>query len=133
MKVNVRINAKQILEDHEEVEQNNCEGEINYYNNGTILEFTEKHEELELKFKMTILKDKIITERNGQNMTFDLENKCNTKLNTPYGMLGMDITTKKIDVIKENDKIKEIHLGYDIELDNKMQYYNMVDILVEEK
>lgn len=133
MPVEVEINSQQIFENNQDSERNICIGEITYHNKGTILQFTEKYENQELKFKMTILGNKIITVRNNQNMIFDLQNKNNTTLNTPYGILSMTITTKKIDIIKEEDKIKEIHLGYDIELENGVQYYNIVDITIKEK
>lgn len=132
MPVEVEINSKQIFENTTDGENNKCEGQITYHNKGAILEFTEKYEDQELKFKMTILNNKIITVRNNQNMIFDLQNKNNTTLNTPYGILNMTITTKKIEVIREENKIKEIHLGYDIELENGMQYYNIVDINIKE-
>lgn len=130
MQVNVEINSKQIFQDHEEEEKNKCEGEITYHNNGTILEFTEKYEDQELKFKMTILKEKIITDRNGQTMIFDLENKNRTTLNTPYGVLNMQVTTKKINITKEAEEIKIIQLEYEIELENSMKYDNEVEIKV---
>lgn len=64
MQVNVEITSKQIFKDHEDEESHKCLGEITYHNNGTVLEFIEKYEEQELKFKMTILEEKIITKRN---------------------------------------------------------------------
>jgi len=128
MKVQVEINSKQIFQDSTDGEKNKCQGEITYHNKGAVLEFIEKYEEQELKFKMTILDNKIITVRNNQNMIFDLENKNNTTLNTPFGVINMTITTKKIDVIREEEQIKEIHLEYDINMENGMQYYNIVDI-----
>lgn len=130
MQVNVEINSKQIFSDHEESETNKCLGEITYHNNGTILEFTEKYEEQELKFKITILTNKIITDRSNQTMVFDLENKNNTTLNTPYGVLNMVIETKKIEVSKENEEIKKIYLEYIINLENNIQYNNQVEIII---
>ena len=44
MKVEIEINSKQVFENSQESEKNNCVGEITYYNKGAILEFTEKHE-----------------------------------------------------------------------------------------
>lgn len=128
MPVEVEIKSKQILEDHEENETNKCQGEIEYHNKGAILKFTEKYEDQELKFKMTILENKIITDRNGQAMIFDLQNKNNTTLNTPYGVLSMVITTKVIDITKEENNIKRIYLEYNIELENSMKYDNIVEI-----
>lgn len=132
MLVEVEINSQQIFENSQDSEKNKCIGEITYYNKGAILQFTEKYENQELKFKMTILHDKIITIRNNQSMIFDIKNKHNTTLNTPYGVLSMKITTKILNVIQQTNKIKEIHLGYEIELENGIQYYNKVDIAINE-
>ncbi len=133
MKVNVEINSKQIMKDGQtETEVNKCEGEITYHQKGAILEFTEIHKEqnLELKFKMTILENKVITDRNGQPMVFDLQNKTNTTLSTPYGELSMTITTNKIDITKEQENIKKIRLEYEIQLENSMDYNNIVEIKI---
>lgn len=133
MKVNVEINSKQIMKDGQtETEINKCVGEITHYEKGTILEFTEKHEEqnIELKFKMTILENKVITERNGQTMIFDLKSKNNTTLSTPYGELNMIITTNKIEIAKNGDFIEKIRLEYEIKLENSMDYDNIVEIIL---
>lgn len=130
MKVTVEINSKQKFCDHEEIEKSKSEGEITYKEKGALLEFTEKYEELnqELHFKMSILENKIITYRNNQTMIFDLQNKNNTTLETPLGTMNMDITTNKINIEKQEDKIKNIHLEYKIELENGMKYDNEVNI-----
>ncbi len=130
MKTNVEIVSKQIYEGKIETESNKCEGEINYLENGTVLEFTEKSELGELQFKMTILKEKIIILRNGQNMTLDLKNKQKATLDTPYGNLSMSIDTKKIQIKKQEEKIKTINLEYEIELENSMKYMNEVNIIL---
>lgn len=130
MKVEVEINSRQIFEDTQESEKSKCIGEITYYNKGAILEFVEKHEEQQLKFKMNILKDKIITNRNNQNLVFDLKIKSRSILETPFGKINMNVTTKKIDIIKLKEEIKEIHLEYVIELENGIKYNNFVDVLL---
>lgn len=130
MQVNVEIKSKQIFSDHEESENSKSKGNIEYHKNGAVLEFTEKNEEQELKFKITILKNKIITDRNNQTMVFDLENKNNTTLSTPYGVVNMVIETKKIEVSKENEKINKIYLEYIIYLENNIQYNNQVEIII---
>ena len=130
MKVNVEITSKQIFENHEEGETNKCVGEIAYHNNGTVLEFTEKYEEQELKFKMTILKEKIITYRNGQPMIFELGKTTKSSIATQYGSIDMNIKTNNIDIQKEDDKIKSILLEYDIEIENQMEYKNRVEIII---
>lgn len=130
MQVNVEITSKQIFKDHEDGESHKCLGEITYHNNGTVLEFTEKYEEQELKFKMTILEEKIITKRNGQDMIFDLKNKNRSILATPYGEINLVITTKKIQISKSNNEIKQIYLEYEIELENGEKYDNIVEIKI---
>lgn len=128
MQVNVEITSKQIFNDHEEGESHKCLGEITYHNNGTVLKFTEKYEEQELKFKMTILEEKVITDRNGQAMIFDLQNKNRSVLITPYGEIELIITTKKIQISKFDNKIKQIYLEYELELENGEKYNNIVEI-----
>ncbi len=128
MKVNVEINSRQIFKNHKESETHKCQGEINYHNNGTVLEFTEKYEEQELKFKMTILENKVITDRNGQAMIFDLENKNHSILVTPYGNINLEVTTKKIEISRQENQIKQIYLEYEIELENGEKYDNVVEI-----
>lgn len=130
MKVNVEIISKQIFEEHEESETNKCLGEITYHNNGTVLEFTEKNKEQELKFKMTILKEKIITYRNGQPMIFELGQTTKSSIATQYGNINMNVKTNNIDIQKEDNKIKSILLEYDIEIENQMEYKNRVEILI---
>ena len=130
MKVNVEINSKQIFEEHEESETNKCLGEITYHNNGTVLEFTEKNEEQELKFKMTILKEKIITYRNGQAMIFELGKTTKSSITTQYGNINMNIKTNNIKIQEVDEQIKSILLEYDIEMENQMEYKNRVEILI---
>ncbi len=133
MKVKVEISSKQKFSDHEETENNTSIGEIIYKENGALLEFTEKYEELnqELHFKMSILENKIITYRNNQTMIFDLENKNSTTLETPLGSMSMDITTNKINIEKQEKEIRRIYLEYEIELENGMKYNNEVEIKLE--
>lgn len=128
MQVNVEIISKQIFQEHEESESHKCLGEITYHNNGTMLEFTEKYEEQELRFKMIILEEKIITKRNGQDMIFDLRNKSKSKLITQYGEINLEVTTKKIQISKQDSEIKQIYLEYEIELENNEKYDNIVEI-----
>lgn len=130
MQVNVEINSKQIFSNHEESEIHKCLGKIEYHNNGTILEFVKKYEQQELKFKTTILEEKVILDRNGQAMIFDLQNKSHSILVTPYGEINLEVTTKKIQISKQNNKIEKIYLEYEIELKNNEKYYNIVEIKV---
>lgn len=131
MKVDVEITSKQVFGDHEEGETNKCIGEITYHNNGTVLEFTEKYEEQELKFKITILKEKIITYRNGQSMIFELGQTTKSSIATQYGNIDMNVKTNNIEIQKEDNEIKSILLEYDIQIENQMEYKNMVEILIK--
>lgn len=134
MKVNVEITSKQIFENHEESETNKCLGEITYHNNGIVLEFTEKNQEQELKFKMTILEEKIITYRNGQPMIFELGKITKSSIATQYGNIDMNVKTNNINIKKENNEIKSILLEYDIQLENQIEYKNRVEIdIIEQK
>ena len=128
MQVNVEITSKQIFKDHEESESYKCLGKVIYHNNGTVLEYTEKYEEQELKFKMIILEEKIIIKRNGQDMIFDLKNRSKSKLVTPYGEINLEVTTKKVQISKQDTKIKQINIEYEIELENGERYDNIVEI-----
>lgn len=130
MQVKVEINAKQKFEDHEESQINKCDGKITYHNKGAILEFTEKYEQEEIKFKLTILTDKIIINRNNQTMILEKGIRTASILNTPYGEMRMNIITKEINLEKEKEEIHNIKLGYEIELENNMKYYNEVNIKI---
>lgn len=131
MEVKVKINSKQIFEDGRiEEENNNTTGNIEYLNNGIILEFIEKYDKEELKFKVNILKDKIVIRRNEQNMILDLNNKTKALLETPYGVINLLVTTKGIEIIKDKENLKKLHLKYQIELEDGMKYDNVVDILI---
>ncbi len=133
MKVKVEINAKQIFDSHEESEINKCDGEITYHNKGAVLEFTEKYEEQDLRFKITILENKVIVDRNNQTMILEIGIRMPSTVNTPYGEMKMNVTTKEINIIKEKEEIKKIKLGYEIELENEMKYYNEVNIEISKK
>ncbi len=130
MKVEVEINSVQIYDNQKGEEHNKCIGEIEYYNNGAVLEFTEKNESTSLNFKITILENKVIVKRNNQDMIFDLQNKYKSTLATPYGNIEMLVNTKKMEIIKESSKIKEINLEYELELENGIKYYNIVTIKI---
>ena len=131
MNVKVKIKAEQIFEDRKDQEENNCEGEIEYLQNGTILKFTEKFEEQELNFKMTILANKIIIDRQNQTMTLDYQKDDNCQINTPYGTMDMVVHTEEIQINKKEDLIQTILLKYLITLENQMKYENIVTITLQ--
>lgn len=133
MQVKVEINAKQKFEDHEESEVNKCDGEITYHNKGAVLKFTEKYEDQALQFKMTILNNKIIIDRNNQTMMLEKGIRTPSIVNTPYGEMKMNVIAKQINIIKEKEEIRKINLGYEIELENDMKYHNEVSIEISKK
>ena len=64
-------------------------------------------------------------------MIFDLEKITESEIKTPYGNIKTNIKTNKIDIKKEENKIKQINLEYNIDLDNKIQYLNKIDIKIK--
>lgn len=128
MQVKVEIISKQKFEDHEKSEVNKCDGEITYHNKGAVLKFIEKYEDQELKFKVTILENKVIVDRNNQIMILEKGIRTPSIVNTPYGEMKMNVITREINIIKEKEEIRKINLGYEIELENDMKYYNEVNI-----
>lgn len=128
MKVEVKIKSEQIFEDRTDSEEHICDGQIEYLEKGTVLEFTEKFEEQELKFKMTILENKIIIVRQNQTMTLDYNIDNNCILETPYGSMNMTVHTQEMKIEKNNELIEKMVLKYKITLENGMQYDNVVTI-----
>lgn len=131
MNVKVSIKAEQIFEDKKDGEEHTSNGEIEYLENGTILKFTEKFEQQELKFKMTILENKIIIDRQNQKMTLDYQRDDNCILETPYGAINMVVHTQDIKIEKDNGLIKTMLLKYKMTLENQTQYDNIVTIKLE--
>ena len=130
MKVKVKIKSEQIFEDRRDSEEHVCEGEIEYLEKGTILKFTEKFEEQELKFKMTILENKIIIDRQNQTITLDHNMDDNCVLETPYGSMNMTVHTQEMQIEKDNELIQNIILKYKITLENGMKYDNIIKLFI---
>ena len=80
---------------------------------------------------MTILKNKIIIDRQNQTMTLDYEKDDNCKLETPYGNMDMMVHTKEMNIEKDEELIHKIILKYQITLQNQMKYDNNVEIELE--
>lgn len=131
MNVKVKIKSEQLFEEHKEQEEHQCEGTIEYLKNGTILEFVEKIEQQELHFKMTLLKEKIVIDRQNQTMTLDYQRDDNCEVATPYGNMKMTVHTTNIQITKQEEKIKQILLEYNICLENGMKYGNRVTIQLD--
>ena len=131
MKVKVLIKSEQIFDDHKEQEEHICDGEIQYLKNGIVLEFVEKFEQQELHFKMNILKEKVIINRQNQAMILDYNKDDNCKVATPYGIMKMKVHTTNIKITNKQELIQELLLEYDISLENNIQYGNRVIIKLE--
>lgn len=131
MNVKVKIKSEQLFKEHKEQEEHQCEGKIEYLKNGTILEFVEKIEQQELHFKMTILKEKIMIDRQNQTMTLDKKKDDNCEIATPYGNMKMTVHTTNMQITKQEETIQQILLEYDICLENGMKYGNRVTIEIQ--
>lgn len=131
MKVKVKIKSEQIFEDRRDSEEHECDGEIEYLKNGAILTFVEKFEQQELNFKMTILDNKMIIDRQNETMTLDYERDDNCKIDTPYGRINMTVHTEEMTIKKQCESIEKILLRYLITLENNMQYENIVTINIK--
>ncbi len=129
--IELEIKSQQIFEEKKEEENNRCRGQIEYKPKETKLQFVKKYEEQTLNFDIIITENKVITKRNGQEMTFDLEKTTKSEMQTPYGNIKMYIKTNKIDIRKEENKIKQINLEYNINLENEIQYLNKINIKIE--
>lgn len=133
MNVKVKIKSEQFFQEHQEQEEHQCKGKITHLKNGTILEFIEKIEQQELHFKMTLLKEKIRIDRQGQTMTLDYQRDDNCEVATPYGNMNMTVHTTNMQIIKQEERIQKILLEYDITLENGMKYANRVTIQLEQE
>lgn len=133
MKIKVEIEAKQKFQDHEEIQNNSCEGEITYLQKGEILEFIEKQQEHEMHFKMTVLPNKVISVREGQQMIFDLEKEDHVKYETPYGILYMKIHTQEIIQKRKENRLQQVILRYTMTLENGECYDNEVTFLITQE
>lgn len=124
----IKIKSEQIFEDRKECEEHTCEAEMRYLENETQLTFTEKYEQQELDFKITILNNKVIINRQNQTMILDYEKDDNCILETPYGSMNMTVHTQDIQIEKKEKLIQKIILKYNIILQNQMQYDNIITI-----
>ena len=80
---------------------------------------------------MIILQDKIILEKQDQNMIFELAKTTKSTMHTPYGDIHMNIITNQIKILKQEEHIKKIILHYIIELENSIPYQNQLEIIIK--
>lgn len=99
------------------------------YQKGIVLSWEIPKEEKH--FHMTILQDKILLKKQGQDMVFELEKTTKSTMNTVYGNINMYITTNKMKVLKQGEKIKKIVLEYQIELENSTAYQNQLELIIK--
>lgn len=132
MKIKVIIEAKHFFEGHMEEDRNECEGELSYFEKGEVLEFIEKQKEMDLHFKLTVLPNKIISIREGQQMIFDTTQKDHMQYETPFGVLHMVMETQEIEVKREENKIQQIKLKYITTIEQTDSYENEVCFIIEE-
>jgi uncharacterized beta-barrel protein YwiB (DUF1934 family) len=128
MKVKVETRTIQVIDGKEETIIQNGVGEINKFEKGSILLWQVPKENLH--FKMTILDDKVLLKKQDQDMVFELNRTTKSVLQTQYGELDMNITTTGIEVVCENEQIKEIRLWYNIEIENLTKYENKIEIKI---
>jgi uncharacterized beta-barrel protein YwiB (DUF1934 family) len=129
MKVKIEIISKQIIDEKEEQIIQNGIGEINKFEKGSLLVWDIPKEKLHCQ--MTILHNKILLKKQNQNMVFELSRTTNSILQTQYGVLNMNITTKNIEISTKNGNINYIKLEYEIEIQDYKKYKNMVEIKIK--
>lgn len=123
----VELYTKQFYEDHKEEETTIYEGQLKTALKGSILEFWN----VETKYQMTILENKILLKKPNQTMIFEKDKKTKSELQTPYGVLSMNLTTTHMEIIGQNEQIQKIVLHYEIELDGTKPYQNQIEIKVK--
>ena len=118
MKINVELKSVQTIEKQEEKQMVKTKGEIKTLEKGTIIEFVDK----KIKYKIIILQEKIILNKNNEQMIFEIDKTTKSNIKTQYGDINIIIYTKNIEIKKENGKIIDILLNYQIKVEIKISY-----------
>lgn len=127
MEIEVIVNSSQRIEDTTDKQNIKCKGTIQKFEKGTILEFgNEEH-----IFKMTLLNEKILLDRNNQKMIFQIGKTTKSLLETEYGTIDIEIITKKIEIKENEDTIEQLILEYEIKLQDTIQYLNKVEMIIK--
>lgn len=126
MKINVELKSVQTIEKQEEKQMVKTKGEIKTLEKGTIIEFVDK----KIKYKIIILQEKIILNKNNEQMIFEIDKTTKSNIKTQYGDINIIIYTKNIEIKKENGKIIDILLNYQIKLEEQISYQNKVEIKI---
>lgn len=129
MQVEIETKTIQTIDGKKEVIKQKGKGILQNYDKGTVLSWDIIEEKLH--FQMTILENKILLKNQNQNMIFELGKTTKSNLNTQYGNLNMNITTKHIQILKEDKTIKRIELIYEIEIEDTIKYENKIEISVK--
>ena len=117
--VKIRINSKQIFEEHEESFSEEHECEIIYLEDG----FKILYDNCEVSFdglKVFVKNDNMLLEIEGGKKNL-------TKMNTPYGAIELETLGDKIDFVREPFDFK---MRYFIKFGNTEQYINELQIVV---
>mgnify|MGYP001032294620 CR=1 FL=1 len=131
MQVIVETKTEQIIDGEKHVIEQKGKGTFEIHEKGSVLSWKVKEEKQE--FKMTILENKIILKTNNGTRNFELGKTTKSFILTEYGNMDMNITTHKIEIIKEKEPISKIKLKYDIELQETMKYLNIIEINITEE
>lgn len=129
MQVKIETKTTQTIDGKKEVIEQTGKGTLQNYDKGIVLSWDVIEEKLH--FQMTILENKILLKNQNQNMVFELEKTTKSNLHTQYGELNMNITTKHIEMVKEEEMIKRIELIYEIEIEDTIKYENKIEISVK--
>lgn len=131
MQVKVETKTEQIINGQKQIIEQKGNGTFEIHEKGSVLSWKVKEEKQE--FKMTILENKIILKTNNGTRNFELGKTTKSFILTEYGNMDMNITTHKIEIIKEKEPISKIKLKYDIELQETMKYLNIIEINITEE
>lgn len=88
-----------------------------------------------VKTTIKVYPDSVVLLRNGKiNMRhqYVLNEQHESVYATPYGDLHMAVNTHELDVAINDEGLGSVHLGYDISVDGKWQFYNQLDITLRE-
>ena len=124
--VKIQTKTTQTIDGKKETINQTGPGTIQDYEKGTIITWNVPEEKL--NFQMTILENKILLKNENQNMQFEPGKTTKSILQTQYGTMNMYITTKNIEISKNNEIIKKINLMYDIQIDEMKPYENKIEI-----
>lgn len=122
----IEIKSEQIIDDKKETMIQKGIGKVEEHAKGTVI--TWKTIEDNQTYQMTILENKILLKKPNQAMIFEKDKKTKSELQTPYGVLSMNLTTTHMEIIGQNEQIQKIVLHYEIELDGTKPYQNQIEI-----